>query len=111
MSPPAPTSPPSPEADSDPSRVRELVAECLDRFEDDGSAAIDAVCAAHPAFAPQIRARIETLEQMGLLTRENEAGERFPERLGGVRVIRRLGGGRDGGGLPPREDPARCPAR
>jgi serine/threonine protein kinase len=93
MSPPAPTSPPSPEADSDPSRVRELVAECLDRFDDEGSAAIEAVCAAHPGFAPQIRARIETLEQMGLLTRETEAGERFPERLGEFRLIRRLGGG------------------
>src|SRR5258706_501854 len=91
MSPPAPTSPPSPEADSDPSRVRELVAECLDRFEDDGSAAIDAVCAAHPAFAPQIRARIETLEQMGLLTRENEAGERFRREAQLIATLRRPG--------------------
>jgi serine/threonine protein kinase len=78
-------------ADSD-ARVRDLVAECIDRFEDEGPAAIDAICAAHPSLAAAIRAHVDQLERIGLL-RRGGGDDRFPERLGEFRLLRRLGGG------------------
>src|SRR5262245_56732009 len=77
------------------SRVRALVAECLERFDVEGPAAIEAICAANPEHAESIRARVARLASIGLLARDGGDGadDRIPERLGEFRLIRRLGGG------------------
>jgi serine/threonine protein kinase len=74
-------------------RVRALVAECLDRFDAEGPAAIDALCAANPEHAEAIRSRVAKLASIGLLERESGGDERIPERLGDFRLLRKLGGG------------------
>ncbi len=87
---------PEDEPDDEPrARVRALVAECLERFDGEGPAAIEAICAAHPDDAEAIRARLARLAAMGLLSRDGGQGddERIPERLGDFRLLRRLGGG------------------
>ena len=72
-------------------RVRTLVAECLERREREGDAAVEAVCAAHPGDAAAIRARLAVLAELGFLGGGDTP--RFPERLGDFRLLRCLGGG------------------
>ncbi|MCC6781341.1 MAG: serine/threonine protein kinase [Planctomycetes bacterium] len=80
-------------------RVRALVAECVDRIAEEGSAALDELCRAHPDFAAELRARIAKLQRAGLMgsdapPRAIVSGEdAIPERLGEFRLIRRLGAG------------------
>jgi len=73
-------------------RVRTLVAECLERREREGDAAVEAVCAAHPGDAAAIRARLAVLAELGFLG-GGDAPPAFPERLGDFRLLRCLGGG------------------
>jgi hypothetical protein len=79
----------------------ELVVACLDRLEDEGPSAVDAVCREHPALADALRSRLATLQRAGLLdgpdggpdAGRRAGGDAMPERLGEFRLLRRLGGG------------------
>ena len=71
--------------------TRELVEECLDRWEDSGVEVLEEVCARHPDCADQVRRRIRKLLDTGLLV-ASEGGQ-IPEQLGRYRILRRLGGG------------------
>lgn len=68
-----------------------LVEECVDRYETDGRAAVDEICAENPQWAAQIRSRVEQLERVGLL--ETTDDDPMPERIGEYRLKRRLGRG------------------
>ena len=69
-----------------------LVAQVIDRWEDEGPAALEAMCRAHPPLADALRARISRLHAAGLLG-EAPAGAPLPERLGGFRILALLGRG------------------
>ncbi len=71
--------------------IRRLVAECVERYAQEGDAAVDAVCAAHPEDAEAIRERISRLGRAGLLDAPDKPRDQIPERLGEFRLIRRLG--------------------
>ncbi len=83
------------ELDSRSEALQALVADCLERMERDGSAALDAFCAEHAGQAGAIRQRVEMLQAMGLVGSGTERpdDDAFPERLGDFRLLRRLGGG------------------
>lgn len=66
-----------------------LVLECLQRLEDEGPGALDALCGEHPDQADALRSRLRALGGAGLL----EAPGDPPERLGEFRLAHRLGGG------------------
>jgi serine/threonine protein kinase/tetratricopeptide (TPR) repeat protein len=66
-----------------------LVLECLQRLEDEGPGALDALCGEHPDQADALRSRVAALGGAGLL----EAPGDPPERLGEFRLAHRLGGG------------------
>ncbi len=78
--------------DSSGSALHELVVVCLARMEQDGPAALDAVCAEHPAQAAALRSLVARLGDVGLIggrlidgSRPDgsppDGDERFPERL------------------------------
>ncbi len=48
--------------------LEDLVAECLERLEDEGIPAIFAVCRANPEEAPEILKRLIRLGEMGMLS-------------------------------------------
>ncbi|HZL98874.1 MAG TPA: serine/threonine-protein kinase, partial [Planctomycetota bacterium] len=61
-----------------------LVAECVRRLEERGPSAVDELCREHPELAPELRRRLETLEETGLLGRG---------RIGDYVLLRTLGRG------------------
>ncbi|MHC4944678.1 MAG: protein kinase domain-containing protein [Planctomycetota bacterium] len=72
----------------------QLVAQCIERYEEEGEKAVESICRENPEHAEAIRRRIAYLREMGLLEGEATAQEGvLPERLGDFRLIRRLGGG------------------
>ena len=73
--------------------LNELIARCLDRIQDEGAAAVDAVCAEHPEHASALRQRLSVLARMGLLPIPVASTDAPPERLGEFRIVRRLGAG------------------
>lgn len=73
------------------SQLEMLVLECLDRWEVEGEAAVDALCERDPAHASRLRARIAVLRDSGLLAASRES--EYPEHLGDFRLLQRLGGG------------------
>ncbi|MCE9594349.1 MAG: serine/threonine-protein kinase [Planctomycetes bacterium] len=77
---------------SDSNEIEDLVVECLGRLEDEGPAAIDALCRAHPALADELRSRVELLARAGLSPLARGADE-FPATLGDFHLERRLGAG------------------
>ncbi len=89
--------------DSAGAPLRELVVQCLARMEQEGPAALEALCSEHPDRAAALRSLVGRLGDVGLLgnrlldgTRPHGSGgddDRFPERLGEFRLIARLGGG------------------
>ncbi|MSR47300.1 MAG: serine/threonine protein kinase [Planctomycetes bacterium] len=81
------------EADPDRSRVRELVARCLDQLEDRGIAIVDELCADAPELAEKVRRRIESLQRLALASNKGGAHDGFPEQLGEFRLKRLIGGG------------------
>ena len=72
--------------------VEELVVELVDRYESEGSAALEALCTRHPHVAAELRAQYRLLQDNGVLEEEVERSP-FPERLGKYRLLERLGGG------------------
>lgn len=71
-------------------RLEELVVAALDRLEEGGEAALDALLDDHPREAEEVRNRLETLREMGLI--EGAPGG-VPERLGEFRLVEQLGAG------------------
>ncbi len=99
MSPPPPSAPLPPESSGAPARPapsgadgapHDLVAECLDRMEREGPAALEELCRTHPAQAARLRGRIARLGALGLA---GPSGDAVPERVGAFRLLARLGGG------------------
>jgi eukaryotic-like serine/threonine-protein kinase len=87
-------------ADTAGSALRDLVVECLARMEQDGPAALDALCSERPEQAAALRSMVGRLRDVGLVGgrlldgHPPEGGDdRFPERLGEFRLLARLGGG------------------
>jgi eukaryotic-like serine/threonine-protein kinase len=74
--------------------LRELLVEVLDRIEDEGPAVLEALCAEHPEHASALRQRIAQLHGFGLMPAGTPAAvASVPERLGGFRLLEKLGGG------------------
>jgi tetratricopeptide (TPR) repeat protein len=74
---------------ADEALLEELVFQVLERHESGDSSALDELCAAHPARASELRARVESLARSGFMT----GSDALPETLGEFRVVRRLGEG------------------
>ena len=72
--------------------IPELVAACLDRHETGGMIAVDELLEEHPHHAREVRKRLGTLLEAGLLA-PPEDGEPVPDRLGPFRLLKRIGGG------------------
>ncbi len=72
-------------------RIVDLVAECLERMEQDGPAALAAICADHPDDAAAIRRRVAALVDSGFL--EDDGAVDVPTELAGFRILRTLGRG------------------
>ncbi len=70
----------------------DLAAECVALYEQGGDTAVDAFCELHPAHASEIRQRMATLRDLGLLDIAR-AETAFPERFGDFRLLEQLGGG------------------
>lgn len=80
----------APQSDSK-AALEALVFECLERTETEGDAALESLCAAHPALAPKLRERLAVLRRAGLVGAA--PSEPFPETLGEFRLLERLGAG------------------
>ncbi|TAH36374.1 MAG: serine/threonine protein kinase [Planctomycetota bacterium] len=77
-----------------PPLLHVVLAECLERYEHEGEAAIERACAAHPELAEDIRRRAAALLELGLLVEGAPAGdEALPRQMGEFRLLRRIGGG------------------
>jgi len=70
--------------------LRELVIEVLERMERDGSAALERACAEHPELAESLRARVESLRELGLV---GDLVEGPGGRVGEFRLLERVGSG------------------
>ena len=83
----------------EPADKPDLLAELLDRLDDEGDAALDRLCDEHPEDAPALRRKYERLREMGLLEKTSAGdtsgarGIALPERLGDFRLKQMLGGG------------------
>src|SRR5262245_30546614 len=84
---------PSPAPSWVPDPIERLVAECLERMEQGDDGALEAICAAHPERAAEVRLEIARLQRMGLGAVHANGDFALPEQLGEFRLIRRLGGG------------------
>ena len=74
--------------------LRELLVEVLDRIEEEGPAVLEELCAGHPEHASALRQRIAQLHGFGLMPAGAPAVvASVPERLGGFRLLEKLGGG------------------
>ncbi len=77
-------------AEADP--LEELVFEALERIEEEGPAGLEALCAAHPASAVALRARVDALARAGLVG--GAAPDRdLPRTIGEFEIERNLGEG------------------
>ncbi|HLQ39146.1 MAG TPA: serine/threonine-protein kinase [Planctomycetota bacterium] len=74
-------------------RLRDLLAECIERVAADGMAGAEAVLTANPEHAPALRQRLLKLQRTGLLPEQEPTPPAIPERLGEFRLLRRLGSG------------------
>lgn len=66
-----------------------LLAETLERMDDEGSRALEDACRAHPEHANQLREKIGRLQRAGLAF----ADSGLPQRLGEFRLLDTIGGG------------------
>ncbi|MBL8840121.1 MAG: serine/threonine protein kinase [Planctomycetes bacterium] len=79
--------------------LRELVVQVIERFEEQGAAALEQLCTAHPAHATALRARIEALARLGLLDGGSAVRQRsatppaIPTQLGDFDLQERIGAG------------------
>lgn len=82
----------APSAGSSPDPVEKILGDLLLRLDEEGEAAIERACAAHPAFAREIRDGVDYLRRAGLVD-AGSSDDAPPDRLGAYRILRRLGGG------------------
>ncbi|MSR47923.1 MAG: tetratricopeptide repeat protein [Planctomycetes bacterium] len=73
-------------------RLREVVADCLERMELNGSKAIDETCVQHPDLAAQIRRRLGHLKDLGLSTTATSPWN-VPKQLGDFDLGESIGAG------------------
>ena len=73
--------------------VDDLVAECVERMEQDGEQFADQVCDEHPAIARQIREQLSRLRGLGLLRTTKSTPERAPKALGPYTILDEIGRG------------------
>jgi serine/threonine protein kinase/predicted esterase len=76
-------------SDAPDAAFEELLADCIAAVAADDQASLDARLAARPELAGRVRAQLAHLERLGLL--ERDAPE--PDRIGGHRILKRLGRG------------------
>jgi len=74
---------------SGPDDFERFLSECIGLWSERGEAALQEALAARPEHAARVRQRLQELERLGLLQRE----EPEPELIGEHRIIRRLGSG------------------
>ncbi len=74
------------------SSLADLVAKALEHLERDGPDALEALCREHPARAAALRARVQQLRAIGFVGAPSTDAP-LPERIGGFRILSRLGGG------------------
>ncbi|MCB9899568.1 MAG: hypothetical protein H6825_16295, partial [Planctomycetes bacterium] len=79
-------------SESEAASLAGLVVLALDRLEREGDPALEALCVAHPDLADALRARIARLRAVGFAGSSDDARP-LPERVGGFRILGRLGGG------------------
>jgi len=84
--------PPASSTGSAPDRLRELVAACIERWEAEGAAALDALCREQPDLAAKLRRRVERLAALGML-RSGAPLPELPPRMGDFVLLERLGEG------------------
>ena len=72
--------------------LEDLISRCLERYETDGAAGVEAIISTRPELADQVRTALRELGCAGLL---ELAGQHFdlPDRLGDYRIRERIGGG------------------
>jgi len=74
--------------------LEQLLVECFEVMEEQGSAGLEKLCAAHPEHANALRALVERLDTFGLGARTgDDAAPSFPAQLGDFKLLRRLGQG------------------
>ncbi|MHC5070718.1 MAG: protein kinase domain-containing protein [Planctomycetota bacterium] len=72
----------------------DLVAACLERIEEDGSAALEAFCREHPQHEEALRRVVSELSASGMLeSAEGGDADMFPDRLGEFHLLERIGVG------------------
>ncbi len=92
-----------PRTQTDFDRADALLEEILAHRAGAQAAALDAMCAAHPALADTLRRRYQTLATLGLL--DAEVDEPAPERLGDFVLLDRIGTGGMGVVYRARQEP------
>ena len=91
--------PPVPAPIPDPDPIEDLLVQLLERLEaapDEQEAVLGAFCAEHPDEAPALRERYLELARFDLLREDADDADdahRGPERLGGFRILERIGSG------------------
>ncbi|MEZ5967015.1 MAG: serine/threonine-protein kinase [Planctomycetota bacterium] len=78
----------SPRADADV--LNALVQECADRWQAEGSAVVERLCAQHPEHATRLRRRLDLLEKTGLL---QDRSAEVPRHLGEFVLRGQIGSG------------------
>jgi len=78
---------------ADKTRIRDLVARCLEQLDERGPAVVDEVCADAPELTERVRRRLGALQKLGLASGGGAAHEAFPEQLGDFKLLRCIGGG------------------
>ena len=75
-----------------PSKVEELVADCVQAMEAGDDHEVDRICAQHPALADTVRVKLQRLADMGLL-RGRRADDMVPESIGPYSILQEIGTG------------------
>ncbi len=78
---------------SQSTKVRRLVARCLEHLENGDTGEVDEVLRRNPRLAGAVRSRLERLREAGILEEPEPWDRAFPERVGPFRLLKRLGGG------------------
>ncbi|MCU0862904.1 MAG: protein kinase [Planctomycetes bacterium] len=74
--------------------VHEVMADCIEAWNQGGAAAAEAVLQRHPDLAPLLRERLEKLQRTGLLgDSEPETTSAMPTQLGEFKLGKRIGSG------------------
>jgi len=78
---------------NDSEKMEALVAEALERMEDEGPSALEEICERDPDSADALRVRVEWLLEAGLVETSTLTARDYPERMGDFRLIEPIGQG------------------